>query len=89
MHCFDFGDNFIGLIHMSILTNYACQVCTFAICQMSNSDTVTKTTFFMYQHFSQVITIKSVLRKKKTLHIFIIIKLCAFKYVLIFMMAIL
>ena len=63
MHCFDFGDNFIGLIHMSILSNYTCQVCIFAICQMSNSDTVTKTTFFMDQYFSQVILIKSVLRK--------------------------
>ena len=73
---------------MSILSNYTCQVCTFAICQMSNSDTVTKTTLFMYQHFSQVITIKSVLRKKKR-DIFIIIKLCTFKYMLIFMMAIL
>ena len=62
-HCFDFGDNFIGLIHMSILSNYTCQVYTFAICQMSNSNTVTKTIFCMY-HFSQVITIKSVLRKK-------------------------
>ena len=52
------------------------------------SDTVTKTTFFMDQYFSQVILIKSVLRKIKKNDIFIIIKLCTFKYVLIFMMAI-
>ena len=43
------------------------------ICYMPNVKqcTVTKTTFLMYHHFSQVITIKSVLRKKKTLHILI------------------